>query len=41
VLGVETRPFKGRGRRLKELGLTESLSPRGEAFLASEDTGAS
>ncbi|HVS12928.1 MAG TPA: winged helix-turn-helix domain-containing protein [Thermoanaerobaculia bacterium] len=40
--GVETRPFKARVRRLKELGLTESLevgyrlSPRGEAYLAAE-----
>jgi hypothetical protein len=38
--GLETRQFKLRVRRLKELGLTESLtrgyrlSPRGEAFLA-------
>jgi hypothetical protein len=38
--GVETRVFKPRVRRLKELGLTISLSPgyrlspRGEAFLA-------
>ena len=38
-LGMETRPFKLRVRRLKELGLTESLpigyrlSPRGRAFL--------
>jgi hypothetical protein len=38
-LGMETRAFKMRVRRLKELGLTESLrigyrlSPRGEAFL--------
>jgi hypothetical protein len=37
--GIETRPFKLRVRRLKELGLTESLttgyriSPRGRAFL--------
>ena len=37
--GLETRAFKLRVRRLKELGLTESLrigyrvSPRGEAFL--------
>jgi hypothetical protein len=37
--GMETQPFKLRVRRLKELGLTESLrigyrlSPRGEAFL--------
>ena len=37
--GMETRAFKLRVRRLKELGLTESLqigyrlSPRGEAFL--------
>ena len=39
-LGRETRPFKADVRKLKELGLTESLdigyrlSPRGEAFLA-------
>jgi hypothetical protein len=38
-LGMETKAFKLRVRRLKELGLTESLrvgyrlSPRGEAFL--------
>jgi hypothetical protein len=38
-LGSETRPFKARVRRLKELGLTESLevgyrlSPRGRVFL--------
>jgi hypothetical protein len=38
-LGVEKRPFKQRVRRLKELGLTESLevgyrlSPRGRAYL--------
>ena len=37
--GMETRQFKLRVRRLKELGLTESLttgyriSPRGQAFL--------
>jgi hypothetical protein len=37
--GLEKRVFKGRVRRLKELGLTESLevgyrlSPRGEAYL--------
>jgi hypothetical protein len=37
--GMDTRPFKLRVRRLKELGLTESLpkgyrlSPRGRAFL--------
>jgi hypothetical protein len=37
--GMETKPFKLRVRRLKELGLTESLSvgyrlsPRGEALL--------
>ena len=37
--GLDTRPFKARVRRLKELGLTESLaigyrlSPRGKAFL--------
>ena len=39
IMGLETRPFKARVRRLKELGLTESLavgyqlSPRGRAFL--------
>ena len=39
-LGRETRPFKADVRKLKELGLTESLavgyrlSPRGRAFLA-------
>ena len=38
-LGEETRPFKARVRRLKELGLTESLevgyrlSPRGRTVL--------
>jgi hypothetical protein len=38
-MGSETQPFKTRVRRLKELGLTESLevgyrlSPRGEAVL--------
>ena len=38
-LGLEKKPFKARVRRLKELGLTESLevgyrlSPRGEALL--------
>jgi hypothetical protein len=38
-LGMETPPFKARVRRLKELGLTESLevgyrlSPRGQAYL--------
>lgn len=37
--GMETEPFKARVRRLKELGLTESLgvgyrlSPRGRAYL--------
>ena len=37
--GIEKRPFKQRVRRLKELGLTESLeigyrlSPRGEVYL--------
>jgi hypothetical protein len=37
--GIEKRPFKQRVRRLKELGLTESLevgyrlSPRGKAYL--------
>jgi hypothetical protein len=41
-VGRETMAFKRQVRRLKELGLTESLgtgyrlSPRGEAFLASE-----
>ena len=41
--GMETHAFKLRVRRLKELGLTESLrigyrlSPRGEAFLKHED----
>jgi hypothetical protein len=40
--GLDTRPFKARVRRLKELGLTESLpigyrlSPRGETFLNDE-----
>jgi hypothetical protein len=40
-LGRETRPFKADVRKLKELGLTESLdvgyrlSPRGKAFLSS------
>lgn len=39
-LGMEKKPFKQRVRRLKELGLTESLetgyrlSPRGKSFLA-------
>jgi hypothetical protein len=43
--GVEKRVFKPRVRRLKELGLTISLSPgyrlspRGEAFLAANDEG--
>ncbi|MDD9937829.1 MAG: hypothetical protein OXT09_29730 [Myxococcales bacterium] len=38
-VGLETKPFKQRIRRLKELGLTESLkvgyrlSPRGESYL--------
>jgi hypothetical protein len=42
--GVEKRVFKPRVRRLKELGLTISLSPgyrlspRGEAFLAAHDS---
>jgi hypothetical protein len=41
--GMETRPFKARVRRLKELGLTESLSPgyrlspRGWALINDED----
>jgi hypothetical protein len=44
-IGMETHPFKLRVRRLKELGLTESLtkgyrlSPRGEAFLKDEGPG--
>lgn len=39
LFGLETKPFKQRVRRLKELGLTESLpvgyrlSPRGQAYL--------
>jgi hypothetical protein len=39
LFGLETKPFKQRVRRLKELGLTESLpvgyrlSPRGQSFL--------
>jgi hypothetical protein len=39
LVGLETKPFKQRVRRLKERGLTESLkvgyrlSPRGEAYL--------
>jgi len=39
LVGLTTHPFKTRVRRLKELGLTESLpvgyrlSPRGESFL--------
>ena len=43
--GMKTRAFKLRVRRLKELGLTESLrigyrlSPRGEAFLDDEGPG--
>lgn len=43
-LGRETRPFKADVRKLKELGLTESLeigyrlSPRGEAFLRAIET---
>jgi hypothetical protein len=41
LVGLTTKPFKTRVRRLKELGLTESLpvgyrlSPRGESFLRS------
>ena len=40
--GLETKPFKQRVRRLKELGLTKSLkvgyelSPRGRAFLKAD-----
>lgn len=40
LMGLTTKPFKTRVRRLKELGLTESLpvgyrlSPRGESLLA-------
>ncbi len=43
TVSLERLPFKQRVRRLKELGLTESLqvgyrlSPRGEAFLAALD----
>ncbi|MEY4579214.1 MAG: hypothetical protein RL701_3917, partial [Pseudomonadota bacterium] len=39
LMGLETKPFKQRVRKLKELGLTESLpvgyrlSPRGESYL--------
>lgn len=39
LFGLETKPFKQRVRRLKELGLTESLpvgyrlSPRGQSYL--------
>ena len=39
MMGLETKPFKQRVRRLKELGLTESLkvgyrlSPRGVSYL--------
>lgn len=39
MMGSETLPFKARVRKLKELGLTESLevgyrlSPRGKAFI--------
>jgi hypothetical protein len=39
LMGLETKPFKTRVRRLKELGLTESLkvgyrlSPRGRSYL--------
>jgi hypothetical protein len=39
LMGLPTKPFKQRVRRLKELGLTESLkvgyrlSPRGESYL--------
>jgi hypothetical protein len=39
LMGLETKPFKQRVRRLKELGLTESLkigyrlSPRGRSYL--------
>jgi hypothetical protein len=42
MFGLETQPFKQRVRRLKELGLTESLkvgyrlSPRGRAYLERE-----
>ncbi len=45
-LGRETQPFKRDVRKLKELGLTESLevgyrlSPRGRAWLAARDRGA-
>jgi hypothetical protein len=39
MAGMETAPFKRNVRKLKELGLTESLevgyrlSPRGQAFM--------
>lgn len=42
LMGLTTKPFKTRVRRLKELGLTESLkvgyrlSPRGESYLHGE-----
>lgn len=44
-LGYETKWFKTNVRKLKALGLTESLkvgyrlSPRGRAFLASSESG--
>jgi hypothetical protein len=42
LFGLETKPFKQRVRRLKELGLTESLkvgyrlSPRGQSYLQAQ-----
>jgi hypothetical protein len=45
LMGLETKPFKQRVRRLKELGLTESLkvgyrlSARGESFLQASTPG--
>jgi hypothetical protein len=42
LMGLETKPFKQRVRKLKELGLTESLkvgyrlSPRGESYLSAQ-----
>lgn len=43
LMGLTTKPFKQRVRRLKELGLTESLkvgyrlSPRGQSYLRGEE----
>jgi hypothetical protein len=44
LMGLTTKPFKQRVRRLKELGLTESLSvgyrlsPRGQSYLRGAET---